>query len=34
MNRRVRDELKGKIVTIISGEWKGYRGRVAHSDDK
>lgn len=26
INRRGRDELIGKIVYIIGGEWKGFRG--------
>src|SRR5438128_364099 len=34
MNRRVKDDIIGKVVNIIGGEWKGYRGRVTQADDK
>ena len=34
MNRRIRDQITGKEVLIIGGEWKGYRGRVCRCDDK
>ena len=34
LNRRVKDEIIGKIVTIIGGPYKGYRGRVTQADDK
>lgn len=34
MNRRVKDNIVGKDVIIIGGEWKGYRGRVTRADDK
>lgn len=33
-NRLVRDPLVGKLVVIISGKYKGHRGRVDHADDK
>lgn len=34
LNRRVRDKLIGKIVPIIGGQYKGYKGRVTQADDK
>jgi transcription elongation factor len=34
LNRRVKDDIIGKIVAVIKGEWKGYRGRVTQADDK
>jgi len=33
-NRLVRDPLVGKQVVIISGKFKGHRGRVTYADDK
>jgi transcription elongation factor len=33
-NRRFRDNLVGKDVEIIRGEWKGYKGRVKNADDR
>ena len=33
MNKIQRNPLKGKIVMISGGEWKGYRGRVINADD-
>jgi hypothetical protein len=32
-NRRFKDEIIGKEVVIVGGEWKGYRGRVVKADD-
>ena len=32
-NRLVRDQLVGKQVVIISGKFKGHRGRVTFADD-
>jgi transcription elongation factor len=34
MNRRLKDKLQDKIVMIMKGEWKGFRGLVKHCDDK
>lgn len=33
-NRFVRDKLVGKMVVIVSGQFKGHRGRVTYADDK
>ena len=34
MNRRIKDNIMGKEIVIIGGEWKGYRGRVTQADEK
>jgi len=34
MNRRNRDEIIGKTITVTGGEYKGHRGRVTQADDK
>jgi len=34
MNRHTRDQIEGKMVIIIAGEFKGYKGRVKQVDDK
>lgn len=34
MNKRNKDEIIGKTICIIGGEFKGHRGRVTHADDK
>lgn len=33
-NRLLRDPLVGKVVVIVSGKFKGHRGRVTYADDK
>lgn len=33
-NKMVKDQLTGKLVVIIGGQFKGHRGRVCYADDK
>ena len=30
----LRDKLVGKMVVVVSGQFKGHRGRVTYADDR